>query len=301
MFMRNWVGSLLIGIFMSSLGFSQTREIAITIDDLPFVGSANNKEGNLKRERDRFLKIVQAVVDHKIPVTGFVIAGSIEKGQWELLEQFRNDGFLLGNHTYSHKSLNSISAEKYIEDIAHADKVLAPLLTTPKYFRYPYLAESKGQKKQQVHDFLAKNQYIIAPVTIDSKDYNFNAQLLAIPWQRRSQNLNQIKQRYLAFIWNQTLKAEAKAKKYNRESASQILLIHANLLNSHFLGDVIDMYQKNGYKIVSLDEAMKSYAPVLDAPAEGGLSNTLGISDVINSIFKSGETTKPGTLNSPDL
>ncbi|MDX1836910.1 hypothetical protein [Legionella taurinensis] len=38
------------------------------------------------------------------------------------------------------------------------------------------------------------------------------------------------------------------------------MLIHANLLNSLVLKDIIEMYQKNGYKIVSLDEILSAGA-----------------------------------------
>ena len=238
--------------------FAGEHEIAITIDDLPFVGTDSNDPGNLKRSHERFMKIVQSLVDNHVPATGFVIAGSIGKGQWELLETFRTDGFSLGNHTYSHANLNRIGAEKYIAEIAHADQILSPVMTQPKYFRYPYLAEGKGLVKEEVQDYLTANQYTVAPVTVDSKDYLFNERLLKISWRVRNQYLNQIKHEYLDYIWKETLKAEKKSKNAN---VKQILLVHSNLLNSHFLGDVIQMYKKNGYRFISLTDALNNTAP----------------------------------------
>ena len=229
------------------------REIAITIDDLPFVGSDSNNEGNLKRTHDRFMKIMQSLIDNHVPATGFIIAGAIGKGQWQLLEAFRNEGFELGNHTYTHANLNRISSEKYMDEIARADQKLAPVMTQPKYFRYPYLAEGKGATKQAIQDFLTENQYTVAPVTIDSKDYLFNERLLHVSWRERNQYLAQMKQEYLDYIWKETIMAE---KRSSHGSGKQILLVHANLLNSHFLGDVIRMYKKNGYRFISLNEAL---------------------------------------------
>lgn len=258
------------------------KKIAITIDDLPFVGTTNGKEGNLQREHDRFMRILDALVSHKVPATGFIIAGSIEKGQWALLEEFKNNGFPLGNHTYSHPSLNRMTAEQYIADIARADQIITPLFSGQKYFRYPYLAESSGQKKEKVYQYLADNHYVIAPVTIDSKDYQFNAQFLAISWRQRDNYLPQIKKRYLDYIWKQTLKAESRT---NADSKAQILLIHANLLNSHLLGDVIDMYQKNGYTIVSLDEALTSPAEPLQGIGAGTKPVAVDVSPNISYLF----------------
>ncbi|MGC1181977.1 polysaccharide deacetylase family protein [Legionella sp.] len=232
------------------------REIAITIDDLPFVGSGTNTPANFKRTQDRFMAIVKALVDNRVPATGFAIGGAVAKNEWEFLETFRNQGFALGNHTYTHQSLGGMSADKYIADIERADVKLASVMTQPKYFRYPYLAEGTGAKKQKVLDYLTAHQYTIAPVTIDSKDYEFNAQFYRIPYRKRAQNLDQFKKRYLAYIWKQTLAAERRANKAGGQPGKQILLIHANLLNSLCLEDVIQLYKKNGYKFISLADAL---------------------------------------------
>ena len=74
-----------------------------------------------------------------------------------------------------------------------------------------------------------------------------------ISWRVRDQHIEKIKQQYLDYVWQQTLKAE----KYAKPGANaQILLIHANLLNSHCLGDLIKMYKDHGYKFVSLAHAL---------------------------------------------
>lgn len=257
---RKYAPAFALLTLLNHPAFAGEHEIAITIDDLPFVGTNSNDPGNLKRTHERFMKIVQSLVDNHVPATGFIIAGAIGKGQWELLETFRTDGFSLGNHTYSHANLNRIGAEKYKDEIAHADQVLSPIMTQPKYFRYPYLAEGKGLDKSEVQDYLTANQYTVAPVTIDSKDYLFNERLLKISWRVRNQYLNQIKHQYLDYIWKETLKAE---KKSNNPNVKQILLVHSNLLNSHFLGDVIQMYKKNGYRFISLTDALSNTDPAL--------------------------------------
>lgn len=241
----------------STMSVAQERQIAITIDDLPFVGFCNNNPAKLQRASERFNRILKTLVDNQVPTTGFVIAGAIEKGQWQLLEQFKGAGFSLGNHTYSHQSLDRLTAEKYIDDLDKADKVLTPLFSERKYFRYPYLAESHGKKKQAVYDYLASHHYVIAPVTIDTKDFIFNQQLFAIPYRLREKSLPRLKERYLAYITRQTIRAEQQAGQHPEHPVKEILLIHANLLNSHFLGDVIELYRQRGYRFISLEEALR--------------------------------------------
>ena len=250
--------------FFSFSCFAQDREIAITIDDLPLVASKMNTPSNQQRSTERFMRIIQALVDNQVPATGFVIAGSIGKGQRAFLEQFRSAGLAIGNHTYSHKNLNQMSAEGYIADLDRADKALSSLMTEPKYFRYPYLAEGNKLTKPKVLHYLAEHHYTIAPVTIDSKDFRFNEQLYKVPYHSREAYIGKMKAGYLAYIWKQTLLAERIAK---GRPVKQILLIHANLLNSYALEDIIQMYKQNGYKFITLTEALENPAPQITVPA----------------------------------
>jgi len=114
-------------------------------------------------------------------------------------------------------------------------------------------------------EYLQQNNYKIAPVTIDSKDFRFNEQLYHVPYRARENYiLNTMKGRYLSYIWDQTLRAEKRA---NGQPVKQILLIHANLLNSYLLGDIIHMYKENGYKFVTLTAALENPAPEIAYPA----------------------------------
>ncbi|CEG57556.1 polysaccharide deacetylase family protein [Legionella fallonii] len=271
--------------------FAEEKEIAITIDDLPFVGSGSSTPASLKRTHDRFMAIVNAFVENQVPATGFAIGEAVAKNEWYLLEAFRNQGLSIGNHTYTHRSLQSLSAEKYIADIERADAKLARVMTQPKYFRYPYLAEGKGEKKQKVVDYLIAHGYQIAPVTIDSKDYEFNAQFYRIPYRKRAQSIHQFKKRYLAYIWKQTLKAEQRAKKGNGQPVKQILLLHANLLNSLCLTDIIQLYKSNGYKFISLDAALKgnTAVPINDSSAAAASAKTEKKENTSNDIHAENE------------
>lgn len=252
-------------ILFTLVAHAETREIAITIDDLPLVASKMNTPGNQQRSTERFDRIIAALTENQVPATGFVIAGAIETGQWEFLERFKNAGFSIGSHTYSHPNLNRMSAEKYISDIDRADQKLAPLFTEPKYFRYPYLAEGNKVTKPEVLAYLNEHHYVVAPVTIDTKDFAFNERLYKVPFRSREAYVQKIKGEYLAYILKQTVKAEKIA---NGRPVKQILLIHANLLNSYLLSDVIQLFKYRGYQFITLTEALKNPAPALNAPEE---------------------------------
>lgn len=217
----------------------QQREIALTIDDLPI-------------ESIYFQKIVESLKAHQAPAVGFVIANAVNETNLVDLKQFLKDGFTIGNHSYSHLSLRKTTAADYIIDVDKADQILAPLMTETKYYRYPYLAKARWRKKQKVFDYLAANHYVIAPITVDSKDFKFNAELISSKVQANPEYLKEMRQRYLDFVWQQTLKAE----KRQDCGAKQILLLHANQLNSYFLNDLLNMYKEHGYHFISLKAAL---------------------------------------------
>ena len=236
------------------LGFSLTTQaqapnIAITIDDLPFVGEQKNFHLNM---------IIDTIKAHDIPVTGFVIAGNVKPENWPVLQKFKDAGLGIGNHTLTHANAHNLSTEAYIQQIKEANTILAPFLTKPKYFRYPYLAMGTGAKKTDIINYLASEKYHIAPITIDSQDFVFNQLLLSVPEASRRQFLTVLKPCYLDFIWQQTLKAEENNRLNKKTNQAQILLIHSNLLNAYVLPDLLDLYQQHGFNFISLKDALAS-------------------------------------------
>ncbi|WP_133130529.1 polysaccharide deacetylase family protein [Legionella yabuuchiae] len=238
-------------VFLFIVSFSTTyaahKKIALTIDDLPFVGDYKNQH---------LAMIIDTLKSKKVPATGFIIAGNVHSENWAVLNQFREAGLGLGNHTFNHTNLNSANVNDYIEEVDVADKILSPVLTEPKFFRYPYLAMGKGAKRKQVLEFLAEKNYHIAPITIDSKDFIFNQLLLSVPESGRRSYLENLKPAYLDFIWQQTLKAEGLNRTSTHHDKPQILLVHANLLNAYILSDIIDLFKEHQYEFIRLEEAL---------------------------------------------
>ncbi|MCX7117187.1 MAG: polysaccharide deacetylase family protein [Legionellales bacterium] len=240
--------ALVFTLTVIPLAFAQGRELALTIDDLPFVGESKNFHLNL---------ILDALKGADIPATGFVIAKEVTASTMETLKKFHGAGLTLGNHTRSHANLNNMSSQAYINDIASADVILSELLTRPKFFRYPYLVMGEGQKKENIKEYLSSQHYLIAPVTVDSKDFVFNQLLLSVPEKERRQFLTVLKPCYLDFIWQQTMASVERSHSSRKPEQPQILLIHANLLNAYVLPDLIALFKQNGFTFIPLAHALK--------------------------------------------
>ncbi|MCH9643619.1 MAG: polysaccharide deacetylase family protein [Gammaproteobacteria bacterium] len=250
---------LLILILTLTYGISATaKEVALTIDDLPYVGNARDNPGKLRRQNKRFLKILNTLQAEDVPAAGFVVPGSIDHGQWELLEKFKQAGNIIANHSFSHQSLNRISADQFIEDIKKADEVIAPLMSTPKYFRYPFLATGRNCATYlKVKRYLENNGYVIVPVTIDTKDFKLNHRFHQVPWRQRRANLGYFRHEYLNKINHSIHQAERKTQKREGRPVRQIVLIHMNTLNAYFLKDMIQLFREQGYRFVSLPRVME--------------------------------------------
>lgn len=252
---KRLVSFVLCMTILSANVFAEKKCLAITLDDLPFVGPGKKTYLN---------RIIDTIIQNNIPVTGFVIAGKVKGSDWPLLHKFQNAGLSLGNHTFSHPSLDKLDTGAYIREIDAADTLLAPVLGSPKFFRYPYLAMSKGKKRQTILAHLSRKHYQIAPITIDSRDYMFNQLLAAVPEKNRAAFYQLLKPSYLDFIRQQTLVAE----RNHAANQAQILLIHANLLNALSLQDLIQFYKDNGYAFISLEEALQRHKPLKMAPVK---------------------------------
>lgn len=107
--------------------------------------------------------MIETMSKQRVPATGFIIASEVRKDNWEILRKFRDAGFGLGNHTLTHANLGRLGTKEAIREIGEADAILSPVLTEPKYFRYPYLSMNSGQKKDALLCFLAKRIIKLRP------------------------------------------------------------------------------------------------------------------------------------------
>lgn len=254
----------------SGMGLSaqvQQRSIAITIDDLPVVSTRTD----LNNRREITRKLVGHLKKLKVPAIGFVnenklYANSVlDAPQVELLRIWTDAGLELGNHTFSHRSLNRIPLAEYQEDLMKGEKVTAKLLQAKgkklRYFRHPFLQTGRSASvKADFDKFLNGLGYTIAPITFDNADYIFS-RAYDIAFDRKDKKLlKQVGDAYVPYM-------EAKLDYWERQSVklfgrevSQTMLIHANFINSDYMDDLVRMLKKRGYRIVSLDESLRDEA-----------------------------------------
>jgi peptidoglycan-N-acetylglucosamine deacetylase len=115
------------------------RRVAVTMDDFDW-----NKSVRLSPDQRN-----EAILGHlrahgNLKATMFVAGKFVdnEKGKG-LLRAWADAGHTIGNHSYSHKYLNSskVTAEIFTSDILKCEAVLAVFSRYQKRFRFPFLKE----------------------------------------------------------------------------------------------------------------------------------------------------------------
>lgn len=259
----------IIFFIISPIIFSQNvNKIAITMDDLPLQRMNSFKPDEYE---NIFNKLVNEIKSQKIYTIGFAISsqlytnGIIDETKVKLLEKWIDAGLDLGNHTYSHKSAHKVPLAEYEEDILKGEAITKELLQKRgkqlKYFRHPFLNTGLSlEVKNEINSFLKNHGYSVAPVTLDNSEWIF-----AFAYETAYKNndetmLKQIGKEYLSYMKMKIKYLEGRSVALFGRNISQILLIHANRLNSEYYSALISMIRNMNYEFVSLDEALKDDA-----------------------------------------
>ena len=258
---------VLLAVSLVTAIAQSNRRIAITIDDLPVVSTRTD----LKNRQEITRKLLAQIKRERVPVIGFVNENKLYNGdkvvqqQVDLLRSWLDAGLELGNHTFSHRSLNTISIDDYEADLLHGETVTKRLLDERghaiRYFRHPYLQTGRTMEiKDNFGKFLTAHGYRIAPVTIDNGDYIFSRAYDNAFDKADKAAMKKVSDAYLPYMESKLEYWERQSTKLFGREISQILLIHANFINSDHLGDLIKMFKRRGYEIVDLDTALQDEA-----------------------------------------
>jgi hypothetical protein len=174
-----------------------------------------------------------------------------------ILTRWSAAGHRIGNHTYSHRALlGKITPEQFETDILRNEDVLRSYSGFRKFFRFPALKEGQTrQLRDRFRDFLAGHGYRNGAVTIDASDWYYDQRLLARLQAERGFDVRRYRQPYLDHIWDRARFYDQLSRDVLGRSVSHTLLIHYNLLNSLFLGDLLAMFRSKGWGVIDAEEA----------------------------------------------
>lgn len=271
--------SLFLAVLAGAAGVSkmQAQEIAITIDDLPAHSVLPSGETRLAVAT----KILKALKEAHVPPTyGFVNGVRVNEvpSDVSVLNAWRAQGDLLGNHTWSHMSLNTHTVEQFEADVLENEPIVRDHMAGQdwKWLRFPYLQEGNTpEKRTEVRQFLAQHGYKIAAVTMSFGDYLWNEPYARCANKGDTQSIHFLEESYLHVAEEEADYEIALSNSLYGRTIPYVLLMHIGAFDARMFGQLLALYQRKGFHFISLSEAEKNsfYASDVDVHLPAGPSS----------------------------
>jgi peptidoglycan/xylan/chitin deacetylase (PgdA/CDA1 family) len=259
-------------------------KVALTFDDLPLNGAKPASKSIEQITRDT----VAVLRKHHLPPSfGFVNAKGLERSPdgARALQAWIDSGNPLGNHTYSHLSLTKNSAEEFERDILRNEPVLE-LLTPPKarsdwhWLRYPFLHEGDTlEKRRAVREFLRANGYRVAQTTLDWEDYLWNSAHARCLDKADTASIQWLRSSYLSEAARWIRLQRGFSRQVWGRDIHHVVLLHLGSFSAAILPDLLALFEREGFDIVTLEEAQADPAyqsdPDVAAPNGGTLTELM--------------------------
>ena len=257
---RQFVGTLCTSALALALNKPALRsaaekapQVAITLDDFEWYDAPRMTA----EARNRSL--LDALRAHSAQAAVFVCGKYVdnEKGQ-KLLSAWDEEGHVIDNHSYSHLYYPKVSFERFSGDLLKGESIINKHSRFRKLFRFPYLKEGETREKRDaMRAFLKAQDYRTGHVTIDASDWYVDQRLRARLARNPDADLTPYKDYYLSHIWERSLFYDDLARKVLGRGVKHTLLLHYNVLNGFFLGDLMSMFKQKGWKLVKAEEAFR--------------------------------------------
>lgn len=195
-----------------------------------FLGDSTKKELYLTfdngYENGYTSKILDILRDKKTPAT-FFVTGHYIKDQPELLKRMVSEGHIIGNHSWSHPDMTTLSDEQIKSEL---DKVNVQVRELTGQKEMIYLRPPRGIFSERVLAVSKQVGYTNVFWSVAYKDWDVNAQ------------------RGREYAYSSVIK---------QLHPGAIILLHSvSKDNTEALGGIIDEARRQGYEFKSLDELM---------------------------------------------
>jgi peptidoglycan/xylan/chitin deacetylase (PgdA/CDA1 family) len=249
-------------------------EVALTFDDLPVHGPL--PPGMTRVEVAR--SIIHALQAAHGPASyGFVNAQGLEQdpSSASVLQLWRDAGFPLGNHTFSHMDLNTNSVDAFEQDLLADEPSLIEFAGDLDWhwLRYPFLREGDTPEKHRaIVQFLTDHGYRVAQVTVSFGDYAYNEPYARCLAKNDQRAIAQLQERYLDGAGQSLKTGQALAKLVFGRDIKHVMLLHIGVFQTVMLPRLLELLKQQGVRLVTLPEAQSdpAYGMHADLPSDWG-------------------------------
>ena len=261
--------SLLTALVFTLPLSAQTKRVAVTFDDLPYA-TFDPSLANVDEARKNIRSILDTLHAHHVPVVAFVnekklmVDGQIDM-RVALLQQWLDGDAELGNHTYSHVNINKTPEPQCEDEIIEGEVITSRLMKQrgrqERYFRHPFLMTGADlNQKRQFEAFLHSRGYTVAPVTLENLDWAFNTAYCQALKDNDRDTADKVLAAYLAQTETDIAYYEKMSQDLFGRNISHVMLLHSNQVNALELDKVLSLFERHGYKFITLEEALQDPA-----------------------------------------
>ncbi len=248
---------------------AQPPEIAFTFDDPTTDGGANLTWQQVNE------RILGTLHTNQIKSILFVCGKRVDsKLGRQLVAAWDHAGHLVGNHSYSHlyfnastdggpDGFNKVTLAEFEADALKNEALIQGYSHFTPLFRYPFFKEGDtAEKRDGMRAFLQTHGYRIGRATIDASDWAIDARLENRTKAHSHADLTEYRDFFLQHIWERAQFYDSLSRQVIGHSLRHTLLLHHSGLNALFLGDLIAMFRRNGWRTVDAEYAYRD--PVYD-------------------------------------
>lgn len=244
----NRIAVLVFLLLLQCLVRSQDKpSISITIDD-PHVNDAVIWDWQQKDD-----SLLSTLDKYGVKAALFVCGMRVDSPEGrQLLGKWNSRGHLICNHSYSHRYYHSkkLSLEDFEYDFLRSDSIIYGYTGYTKLFRYPYLKEGNTiEKRDGFRQFMDSLGYRNGYVTIDASDWYIDGRMSDTLKYDRNFDTTPFLQYYLEHIYDRAMYYDSLGLALTGRHIKHTLLLHHNLLNAMFLGELLKMFKAKGWEL----------------------------------------------------
>jgi len=245
-------------------GQEHDPEIAFTFDDPTTDGGANLTWHDVNE------RILAALAGNNLKSILFVVGKRVNSSSGQqLIAAWDRAGHLIGNHSYSHLYFNvstdtdpdgfkKVTLDEFEADALKNEPFIRSYRHFTRLFRYPYFKEGDTvEKRDGMRAFLREHGYRVGRATIDASDWAIDTRLKKRAEAKPHADLAAYRDFFLQHIWERAQFYDSLAQRVLARPVRHTVLLHHNALNALFLGDLMTMFRKKGWKPVDAQYAYK--------------------------------------------
>jgi peptidoglycan/xylan/chitin deacetylase (PgdA/CDA1 family) len=248
---------LLAGLLAGCTTVPENRglALAITLDDLPVHGELPAGDSPERMTSDLLAALAAGGARD---ARGFINGQQVEQqpAHGALLQSWRDRGFPLGNHGWSHRNFNQLSEAEFEAELLRNEPVLAA--NDGRWFRYPFLQEGATPAKRAAgRAILAKHNYRIAAVTMDFSDWQWTGPYARCRAAGDQAAIAELERSYMDAARQSIGFFRSLSRQLHGRDIPYVLLLHGGAFTTRMMPRLLELYRSSGFRFVSLQDAQR--------------------------------------------